>query len=239
MADLRKLIAELGAAPDAGLPKRVAEFCAAAGFTPKVTPLRVLRRARLEVEEVIDVGVFRGTPFLYDAFPDCDFVLVDPRRGAESQLEDKPKRFKFVNVALGREEGEMMLSEQGVCSTFLRWADAERADPKQRYPVKVATLDALIAAELKSGRIGLKIDAEGFEGEVIAGLDAALPRIKFVIVEVSIRRRLEDAPFFSDIVAAMREKGFSFYNMMESLRARPQRYLDVLFLPKDDPRLLE
>jgi hypothetical protein len=40
-------------------------------------------------------------------------------------------------------------------------------------------------------------------------------------------------------VAAMRDKGFYFYNMMESSRVRPQRYLDVLFLPKDDPRLVE
>lgn len=239
MPDLRKLIQELNAAPDAGLAKRVAQFCAAAGFVQKVTPLRVLRRAQLAVDEVIDVGVFRGTPFLYDAFPDCDFVLVDPRRDAEATLEDKPKRYKLLNVALGREEGEMMLSEQGVCSTLLRWADAGRAEPQRRYPVKVMTLDALIAAELKSARIGIKIDAEGFEGEVIAGLDAALPRVKFVIVEVSIKRRLEDAPFFSDIVAAMRDKGFFFYNMMESTRVRPQRYLDVLFLPRDDARLVE
>jgi FkbM family methyltransferase len=239
MADLRKLIAELNAAPDAGLAKRVAKFCDAAGFTPKVTPFKVLRRARLEVEEVIDVGVFRGTPFLYQAFPDCDFLLVDPRRGAEATLEERPKRYKLFNVALGRAEGEMMLSEQGVCSTLLRWADAERANPQRRYPVKVTTLDALIASELKSSRIGIKIDAEGFEGEVIAGLDAALPRVKFVIVEVSLRRRFEDAPFFSDIVAAMLGKGFSFYNMMESSRLRPQRYLDVLFLPRNDPRLME
>jgi FkbM family methyltransferase len=239
MPDLRKLIEELSEAPDKGLAKRVAEFCSAAGFVQKVTPLRVLLRARLEVAEVIDVGVFRGTPFLYEAFPDCDFILVDPRRDAEKTLEERPKSFRLINAALGRAEGEMMLSEQGVCSTFLRWADASRADPHRRYPVKVMTLDALIAAELKSDRIGIKIDAEGFEGEVIEGLDAALPRVKFVIVEVSIKRRLEGAPFFSDIVAAMRDKGFYFYNMMESTRVRPQRYLDVLFLPKDDARLQE
>jgi len=237
MADLRKLIDGLhGIADDAELKRRVAEFCAAAGYVPEVTPLRVLRRARLDVREIVDVGVFKGTPFLYDAFPDCDFVLVDPQRNAESLLECKPRRYKFANVALGRTNGEMRLSDQGSCSSLMAWAEGERASPKAYYPVTVTTLDALIAGELQSDRIGIKIDAEGFEGEVIAGLDAALPRVRFVIVEVSIKRRLEGAPFFSDIVALMRDKGFAFYTLMGSLRPVPPRYCDVLFLPKDDER---
>lgn len=236
MSKLSLLLQELAASDgiaDSEIKRRLAQ----AGFAPVVTPLRVLRQARLEVSEIVDVGVFRGTPFLYKAFPDCDFLLVDPQRDAESLLTVKPRRYTFANVALGRANGEMILSAQGSCSSFLTWADEERANPDDRYPVSVTTLDALIQDHLQSDRIGIKIDAEGFEAEIIAGLDTMLPRIVFVIVEVSIKQRLRDAPYFSDIVARMGEKGFAFYNVLDALHPAPPRYCDVLFLRRDDPRL--
>jgi FkbM family methyltransferase len=242
MADPRKLIADLSAAAEGlerpALSKLIAEFCENAGYVPEVTPARVLQQAKLEVDEVVDVGVHKGTPFLYEAFPDCRFLLVDPQAGAEQRLECRPKTYKYLNVALGRAEGEAILGEAGSVSSLMEWSAHIRERPKTRYPVKVTTLDAVIAAELESDRIGIKIDVEGFEREVVLGLDAALPRVRFVIAELSIRKRLEGAPLLAEFTALMSEKGFAFYNMMESQRASPRRYADVLFLRRDDPRFL-
>ncbi|HEY1708217.1 MAG TPA: FkbM family methyltransferase [Rhizomicrobium sp.] len=241
-ADLRKLIDALHASVDGDTSERdialrVAEFCAEAGYSKTLTPQWVLRHAQLNVAEIVDVGVCHGTPFLYNAFPDCFFLLVDPRKDAEAIVERRPRNSKFLNLALGAAKGEAILNEAGSCSSFLDWdMNDARSTPADRYAVPMTTLDEIIRSELKSDRIGIKIDTEGYEGEILKGLDSEIGRVQFVIAEVSIKNRLRNAPFFSDIVSLMHAKGFSFYNTMRSLWANPQRYCDVLFLRKDDPR---
>ncbi len=225
------------ALPDARLRQRFAALCDAAGFVPRISQSDVLRRAGLKADEMIDVGVHRGTPFLYDAFPDAYFLLVDPQRRAESLLENPPARFKFINAALGAEAGTMMFNVSGPKSSLLEWNDNIGTTVRRRYEVSVTTLDALIGVELHSDNIGIKIDVEGFEGEVIKGLRDSAARVRFVMAEVSVLKRLKGAPDFGEFVSLMHERGFAFYNLMNSLSAVPPRYCDVLFLRRDDPRL--
>jgi hypothetical protein len=57
-----------------------------------------LRSLRFDVRTAIDIGVDRITKPLYDAFNDCLFLLLDPRRQAESLLLEKPARYVFINT---------------------------------------------------------------------------------------------------------------------------------------------
>src|ERR1700761_3681850 len=143
MADLLKLIHDLHVDAEGltkpELRKRIAEFCAGVGYVPELTPAKVLQHAKLEADEIVDVGVHKGTPFLYEAFPDCRFLLVDPQAGAEQRLECRPAAYKFLNVALGRAEGEAILNEAGSVSSLLDWSGGIRERAKTRYPVKVTT----------------------------------------------------------------------------------------------------
>ena len=95
-------------------------------------------------------------------------------------------------------------------------------------------LDLIIDEHAPTGRLGLKIDVEGFELEVFRGLTRHLDRIDFIMSEVSVRDRFVDGYNLSDLVAELREKGFRFFNILNPSKPIANFY-DCLFLAKDDP----
>lgn len=181
---------------------------------------------------IIDIGVFAGTEELYSAFADRNFVLVDPIRNGENLLRCAPERYLFVNKALGRETGSVTLKAMGLKTTINDRTALSAGPIRAEYEVEVITLDQLIDAHVPSGSIGMKIDTEGYELEVVRGLQRNRDRVSFIICETSIRRRFVDGYMFSDLIAAMKEAGFEFYNFMNH-RLRTPRLYDLLFLKSD------
>ena len=205
------------------------------GLARRLSVETSVRRLDVAVEEVVDVGVHTGTPFLYDAFPNAFFLLVDPQSGGEALMTRKPARYRFLNIGLSDAPGTLMLRETGGRSSYLD-RDASTAEPVARTrETAVDTLDAVIERELQSDAIGVKIDAEGFEDRVIGGFRHQVHRVKFVMMEVTVRRRFEASYWFSDIVAMMRDRGFHFYGIMSNAVFPPPRFYDVAFLRRDDP----
>ena len=150
-------------------------------------------------------------------------------------LENAPKNYVFVNKAVGASPGVLSLNVQGAKTSFAERTELTRRNgPSERYEVEVTTLDSVIE-ELKPARpIGLKIDTEGFEVEVLKGLNKFSSDIAFAICEVSIRRRFINAYRFSDVILSMKEKGLEFYTVLNAVKRRP-RFYDVLFLPPNHP----
>jgi FkbM family methyltransferase len=200
------------------------------GFGP-----RYFRQLAPDIGTVIDVGVFKGTQALYDAFPNTPFILIDPLQGCEAMLEKPPKRYTFVPKALGSAPGKLTLNIQGAKSSMMeRTPLSRKAGPKGSYEVEVTTLDAVIE-ELNPVRpLGMKIDTEGFEVEVIKGLNKYAADFSFIICETTVRRRFYGSYVFSDLVCLMKSKGFEFYTIMNRPKKRP-RFYDVLFLPPSHP----
>jgi len=195
-----------------------------------------LRELERRPDAVIDVGVRRGTPWLYDVYADVPFVLVDPQEGGAALLTSRPKAFVFVNKAAGRAPGHLTLHEQGAMSTFLTRTKLTEVPTHKSYDVEITTLDDLIDAHLPAARkLGLKIDTEGFEMDVIAGLDRHLPHIDFIISEASVLNRFEDSYNFSELVTEFWRKGFRFYNLLGEIETRAPRVHDCIFLQANDP----
>ena len=149
---------------------------------------------------MIDVGVHDGTPWLYRSFPDAHFVLVDPQAECEAAVRAgvAPKSFDFRAVALGAEQGKALLSipetEPGKGGAMASLKDrtdnlALSFSDVAKREVPVITLD-MLAADMP-GRLGLKIDTEGFEYEVLRGGSETLKRCEFVILEMSVTHRFE------------------------------------------------
>jgi FkbM family methyltransferase len=195
----------------------------------------------LMADIVIDVGVRTGTRPLYAAFPDSLFILVDPQRGGQDLLDAWPNHYRFVNKALGRRPGHAILTESGAKSSLLDRTALTKDTSTETYEVEVTTLDDLIddlnEEPRFSGRIGIKLDTEGYEIEIIHGLDRHVDKIDFVICEASVRKRFIDGYNFSDLTSLMREKGFLFYNILNKPQRHPLFY-DVLFL-RQGHRLFE
>jgi FkbM family methyltransferase len=198
-------------------------------FTP-----RYLRKIDPGVASIIDVGVNHGTPALYRAFPQLPFLLVDPQAGADERLRIRPRDYRFANTALGAAPGTLAIHEEGGRSTALERTALTRARETETYQAPVTTLDLLIDQHALPGPIGLKIDTEGYEVEVLKGLQRHAPSIGFVICECSIRRRFVGGYAMADLVGELKAKGFDVFNFLNPPKEKPNFY-DLLFLRADHP----
>ena len=142
------------------------------------------------IDTLVDIGVgINGTPELYNHFDSAHLVLIDPTTEAKNYAETNltARSHSFYNCGVGEKSGELILNveEDSSYSSFLEVADINfRADPIDRRTVKVDTLDNIMSNEKNSGRIGVKIDTEGFELNVIKGATQTLKNVDFVLAEV-------------------------------------------------------
>jgi FkbM family methyltransferase len=207
--------------------KTRAHYLKAYGFAPDV---------------VIDVGVDKGTRWLYRSFPQAKFVLIDPREGCATAVETTGELadFTFHAVALGARTGTADLTvpathkgEDGAMASLLPRTDklADRIVSSQTVSVPMERLDDVAAAY--PGRIGLKIDTEGFEMQVLQGGPETLKRCDFVILELSLTPRFAGVAPPSACMALLAEAGLELRDILHvaaggGKRARP-RYVDALF----------
>jgi FkbM family methyltransferase len=141
---------------------------------------------------IFDVGANKGFKAEVFARLASQVVCVEPDRTNVDVLRRKFRSnpsITIVDAAVGTEEGELMFNVIDAGSAYntlsTKWIESlEQADGtrpalklSEQYPVRVVTLDVLIA------RFGtphyVKIDVEGFELEVMRGLSKPVPFVSF------------------------------------------------------------
>jgi FkbM family methyltransferase len=118
---------------------------------------------------------------------------VDPQKAGAKLLESAPQNYVFVNKALGSEAAKMVLQEQSAMSTLLARTRLTSTKVASTYEVDVITLDSLVEEKAENKRCGLKLDTEGFEVEVMRGLEDYAHQFDFVVAEVSVLNRFENS----------------------------------------------
>ncbi len=197
---------------------------------------------------VVDVGVHSGTPQLYRAFPECKFVLIDPRAESESEMRAQaaPQDYDFHAVAVGAVPGRMDLripimkaGENAAMAGFRKVTGpmGRNIVDYQTRSVPVVPLDRIMAQY--PGRVGLKIDTEGYELEVLRGAAETLRRAEFVIVELSVTKRFEGVAPPSLIIAELARAGLELRDMLRTTGdgkgGLQPRLFDALFTRWDAP----
>ena len=180
---------------------------------------------------LIDVGAAGGTRPLYEAFSDAYLVLLEPLAEHRDELlritESRPG--EHHQTAVGSQEGtvSMAVDEVRVLSSVVR-ALSKRSVVENRE-VPVTTLDRLAAKQDWADPLGLKIDTEGYERQVIEGAEQTLPRCEFVIVEASVVGRYEDDPTCAGLIEMLRARGFEVCDVIDAGGNADSLYVDLMF----------
>jgi FkbM family methyltransferase len=197
-----------------------------------------LRMIGPEARTIFDIGVARGTNNLYRAFHDRKFILVEPQVAGESILRFKPNSYQYVNKALGSKPGRLMFNDAIARSSFLGRTELSAIEADSSYEVDVVTFDSLVEELKPEGPLGVKIDAEGFELEIIKGMEKSLDLIEFIICEIHVMKLYEGGYMFGDLVAYLHDRKFEFFNFLNHPKPAP-RFYDVVFLKRDNKLFMD
>lgn len=197
-----------------------------------------LRRAEFRPRTVVDVGVAEGTPWLYEAFPEAFHVLIDPLAEHELHLQRCAREYggRYFLTAVGAENGTAVMDvvpgRPGKSSFLERTALTASEGAVEKREVPMITLDALFEGRGFEPPFGLKIDAEGFEDEVIKGAPRLLRDTQFVIAELSVAERFRRGYAFSDFTERMDAAGFYLWDI---LNVGGRRFVDAAFVKRGTP----
>jgi FkbM family methyltransferase len=190
---------------------------------------------------VIDIGVADGTPDLYAAFPDAEYILVEPLAEFAPQLTELLRtelRGELHQTALGSTIGEVELhvNRSNLLQTSSRTVligESDQSDLESRT-VPLTTLDTLLADRADFGEMVVKIDVEGNEIEVLRGAERVLGAAKYVIAEVGFRERHDGAAAFPEIHEVLSAKNFELVDVLhvQHPKSLPATFMDAMYQKK-------
>lgn len=193
---------------------------------------------------VVDVGANRGswTAKALTVFPDAAYTLVEPQIEMKAELDAlcaKHRNVRWVQAGLAAIDGELPFTLTGrTSSTFIVSAEDARARGFEQRMVPVMTL-ARLCREVAGGPPDLlKVDAEGFEFEILKAAGPLLGEIELVLLELPFFHfsARPGALLFRDAVMQMADYGYELYDFTAFQKRRHDGALgqaEVAFARRD------
>ncbi len=177
------------------------------------------------IDTLIDIGVGpNGTKDLYNNFKNANLILIDPIDQAKKYADklSKKRNVQFFQVSLGKSDNvykKMKIQKKLGLSSLLELNEFnEKDDYTEIKQLKIQKLDTLLKKK-SLGRIGIKIDVEGYELDVILGARETLKLTNFVIAEVRHNHEsLIGVYKLHEFMYAMSKNGFT---LTKILTAKP------------------
>ena len=231
-----------------GLIKRILGFFNLAlvrqdKFTRSIFPVG------LELDLIFDVGANTGQygKKIRKAGYSGTIISFEPISSAHLKLletsKKDPKWVVHKRSAIGNINGtaEIQVSSNSVSSSLLAMGDVHLiAAPESIYEtcetVEVETLDKIGPAYMQGHQIiGLKIDVQGYEMEVLRGSREVLRKFDFIQLEMSLTELYKEQAIYFEIDEYLRNFGFTLWGMIPGFRdSRNGRLLqyDGLYVSK-------
>src|SRR5580704_5057621 len=202
-------------------------------WRPKSIPEAALARMidQHRIDTVLDVGANEGQYAL--SLRELGYrgriISFEPLAGAHRRLQQSaakdPAWIIPPRTAIGNQDGQVPfnLASNGVSSSVLNMLDThQRAAPDVGYTgteiVPISRLDRVANEFLGEARnIFLKVDAQGFENQVLQGATELLCRVVGAQLELSLVPLYEGETLFTELVGLMEKKGFSIWGILPGL----------------------
>jgi FkbM family methyltransferase len=178
-----------------------------------------LRNSGCPIETIFDVGanIGQSASKFREAFPSARILCFEPVSAAYGQLRaavgDDPLT-QCHRVALGSAQGRsrIYLTAHSTTSSLV-----EPQDARGHEDIEVDTVDAFAAAQGVQRIDLLKIDAEGYDLEVLKGADAILAsgRVVFVLVEVGFHPGDTRHVLFDEVRDFLMARGFCVFGFYD------------------------
>lgn len=197
------------------------------------------------VTQVIDVGAncgqysqeirdhgFQGTIYAFEPLSSAFTHLAQRAKGDDQWVA--------VQAAVGDQEGTatINIASNSESSSLLPMHENHvRAAEYSRYvgteEVKVVTLDGFLAGKIKpEDRVFLKIDAQGFTNQVLAGAATIMPNVVGLFLELSCVQLYEGEPLAGEVIRRFEELGFRIWfvqNEFRDLKTQQMMQINALF----------
>lgn len=179
-----------------------------------------LSRVKGEIRTIVDVGANAGQSAIRfrAAFPEARIVSLEPIQATFDELVRRTAGLDIQchRLAAGSSDSvsTMYLTPFSETSSLMRPADDELRGMEQ---VEVVTLDGFLRDSGIDTVDLLKIDAEGYDLEVLKGASGVLSsgRVRFVTVEVGFHPGDDRHPLFDDVRDMLRQHGFSVFGIYD------------------------
>jgi FkbM family methyltransferase len=184
----------------------------------------------LGIRTILDIGANTGefSKEMRSLFPDAHIYAFEPLKDCYTHMKERMQgdtKFTPFNMALGdtNEESVIQRSSFHPSSSLLPMADVH----KKLYPkskdsteekILIRRLDDVLKDEEFAAPIFIKMDVQGFEGNVIRGGPTVIQRASILQVETSFVPLYEGQPLFGDIHDQLRALGFSYQGPAASHR---------------------
>lgn len=180
--------------------------------------LEVLKNNGFEPSIVLDIGVAKGTPALYNVYPNSYYYLIEPLVEFEKDIQDILQKIKgeYILAAAGSYTGEIKINvhtDHLDGSSIFKESMGEEADGDERT-VQILRMDDILKTKVDKQSILIKLDIQGAELEALNGCRDFLDNVEVIIMEVSMFQFMKDAPEFFDVVNYMKNINFVVYDII-------------------------
>ena len=202
------------------------------------------------IDTVLDVGANEGQYAQHLRLLGFQGMIWSFEPGAKAfealqQTAKRDDKWRCFNYALGESDGEAVLnvSDFSVFSSLLpsnsyqRSLDS-RTTIREKQRVQMRSLDSFLAENPPpDGNLMLKLDAQGYERNILLGAEGSLDIVLAVQTELSLHALYDGQPTLEEVVGLLRGSGFDFYTVWEGL-CDPQTghaiEIDAIFFRKPD-----
>lgn len=189
---------------------------------------------------VIDVGVEKGSPELYDAFPNSYFLLIEPLKEFELKMKSilTEVRGTYLVAAAGAQSKQVTFNvhKNHLAGSSLYKETMGPEEDGYEITVPMIRIDDIIKEREIIGPYLLKVDVQGAELDVLEGFQEGLRETEVVVLEVSMFQFLKGAPQFHEVIFFMKNHGFVAYDII-LLSNRPLDdalgQIDVVFVKEN------